>query len=390
MFRQTFNVTVMNLRSIVARKGSSSIIVVGIAGVVAVVVGLLAMSEGIESALEETSHPDRALLVRSGTKDEITSWLSATEVNVLKGVEGMGTVSGELVVVVDLVTKATGKPGIAVARGVEASALDVRPGFALVAGRWFQPGKNELLVGVNASETYAGLTLGSKIDFRNKSWQVVGQFDAQGRAHDSEVWMDLPIAQAAFRREGVISTARALLDSGSGAAALVSERIRQEPRLRADLVVERDFYAQQSQAKTGMVESFALLIGTIMGLGAVIASINTMYSSVSARSVEIGTLRALGFSNVPVVVSVMVEALLLALAGGLLGGGVVYLLYDGLSSSTLNVESMSQVAFEFSVTPRLLLIGISSALALGAIGGLLPALRAARLPVIAALRAGWE
>ena len=387
MFRQAFNITAMNLRSILSRKGSSSIIVVGIAGVVAVIVGLLSMSEGIQSALKDTSHPDRAIVMRSGTKDEITGWLSAAEVNVLKGVDGIGAVSGELVVVVDLVTKHTGKPGVAVARGVEASAFELRPGMELVAGRRFQPGRNELLVGVNASEAYAGLGLGSEVSFRDKPWRVVGHFDAEGQAHDSEVWMDLPIAQAAFKREGVVSTARALLDRGSNVAA-VSERIRQDPRLRTDLVAERDFYAQQSQAKTGMVETFAYLIGAIMGLGAVIASINTMYSSVSTRSVEIGTLRSLGFSNVPVVVSVMVEALLLALVGGLLGSAVVYLLYDGFSSSTLNMASMSQVAFEFSVTPRLLLIGLSSALLLGAVGGLLPALRAARLPIIAALRSG--
>ena len=351
MFRQAFNITAMNLRSILARKGSSSIIVVGIAGVVAVIVGLLSMSEGIQSALKETSHPDRAIVMRSGTKDEITGWLSAEEVNVLKGVDGIGTVSGELVVVVDLVTKSTGKPGVAVARGVEASAFELRPDLKLVAGQWFQPGRNELLVGVSASDAYAGLGLGNTVSFRDKPWHVVGHFDAEGQAHDSEVWMDLPIAQAVFRREGVVSTARALLDRGSD-VAVVSERIRRDPRLRADLVAERGFYAEQSQAKTGMVESFAYLIGAIMGLGAVIASINTMYSSVSTRSVEIGTLRSLGFSNVPVVVSVMVEALLLALVGGLLGSAVVYLLYDGFSSSTLNVASMSQVAFEFSVTPR--------------------------------------
>lgn len=387
MFRQTYNITAMNLRSVLSRKGSSSIIVVGIAGVVAVVVGLLAMSEGIRSALEETSHPDRFLVMRTGTQDEITGWLSATEVNVLEGMDGIQTVSSELVVVVDLLMRETGKPGVAIARGVQAPAFELRPDLKLVAGRWFEPGKNELIAGVNANDTYAGLTLGSSVRFRNALWEVVGQFDAGGKAHDAEVWMDLPVAQAVFRRDGVVSTARVMLDGGSD-AAVVTERIRQEPRLRADLVAEGDFYARQSQANTGMVESFAYLIGAIMALGAVIASVNTMYSSVSTRSVEIGTLRSLGFSNVPVVVSVMIEAVLLALVGGLLGGAVVYALYGGLSSSTLNVDSLSQVAFEFSVTPRLLLVGLGSALVLGAIGGLLPALRAARLPVVAALRSG--
>ena len=387
MFRQTFNITAMNLRNVLSRKGSSSVIVVGIAGVVAVVVALLSMSEGIKSALTDASHPDRVLVMRTGTQDEVTGWLSTAEVNVLKGIDGIGTVSGELVVVVDLVTTETGKPGVAVARGVGTAAFELRSDLTVVAGRSFEPGKNELLVGVNASDTYAGLGLGSTVSFRNQSWDVVGYFDAGGQAHDSEVWMDLPVAQAAFKRDGVVSTARALLDSGSD-AALVRERIRQEPRLRADLVGEQEFYARQSEAKTGMVESFAYLIGAIMGLGAVIAAINTMYSSVSTRSVEIGTLRSLGFSNVPVVVSVMAEAMLLALVGGLLGSAVVYLAYDGFRSSTLNVGSLSQVAFEFSVTPRLLLVGLVSALVLGAVGGLLPALRAARLPVVAALRSG--
>lgn len=385
MIRQAFNVTTMNLRNVPSRKGSSSIIVVGIAGVVAVLVGLLSMSEGIESALRETSHPDRVLVMRTGMKDEITGWLSAADVNVLTGMDGIRIVSGELVAVVDLVTRETGKHGVAVARGVGPAAFELRPELKVVAGRTFQPGRKELLVGVNASDTYEGLTLGSKVSFRDMVWDVVGHFDAQGQTHDSEVWMDLPIAQAAFRRDGVISTARALLDRG-GDAAVVRERISQEPRLRADLVSERDFYAQQSQAKTGLVESFAYLIGAIMGLGAVVAAINTMYASVSTRSAEIGTLRALGFSNAPVVVSVMVEAVLLALVGGLLGSAVAYFLYDGFASSTLNVGSMSHVGFEFSVTPRLLLVGLGSALPLGAIGGLLPALRAARMPVITALR----
>ncbi|MDE0662174.1 MAG: ABC transporter permease [Gammaproteobacteria bacterium] len=387
MFRQTFKVTAMNLRNISSRKGASSIVVVGIAGVVAVVVALLSMSEGIKTALQETSHPNRVLVMRSGTADEITGWLSVAEVNVLRGVDGIGTVSGELVVVVDLVTRETGRPGVAVARGVEAAALEIRPELKLLAGRWFQSGRNELVVGVNAGDTYAGLDLGRRVSFRNRSWDVVGRFDAAGRAHDSEIWMDLPTAQAAFRRDGVVSNARALLDADSDAAA-VSARIGQEPRLRADLVSERNFYARQSQASTGMLESFAYLIGAIMGLGAAVAAVNTMYSSVGARSVEIGTLRSLGFSNVPVVVSVMVEASLLALVGGLLGGAAVYLLYDGFTSSTLSVGSMSQIGFEFAVTPRLLLIGLTSALLVGMIGGLLPALRAARLPVVAALRSG--
>ena len=387
MLRQTFEITATNLRNIPSRKGTSSIVVVGIAGVVAVVVALLSMSEGIKTALQETSHPDRVLVMRNGTMDEITGWLSVPEVNVLRGLDGIGTVSGELVVVVDLVTRVTGRPGVAVVRGVEASAFEVRPEMKLLSGRRFQPGRNELVVGVNASNTYAGLALGSEVRFRDRSWNVVGFFDAAGRAHDSEIWVDLPIAQAAFRRDGVVSTARALLDADSDVAA-VSERIVQEPRLRADLVPERDFYVRQSEASTGMLESFAYLIGAIMGIGAVVAAINTMYSSVGARSVEIGTLRSLGFSNVPVVVSVMVEALLLALVGGLLGGAAVYLLYDGFASSTLSVGSLSNLGFEFSVTPRLLLIGLGSALLLGMIGGLLPALRAARLPVVAALRSG--
>ena len=181
MSRQTFNITAMNLRNVLSRKGSSSIIVVGIAGVVAVVVALLSMAEGIKSALTDASHPDRALVMRTGTQDEVTGWLSTAEVNVLKGIDGIGTVSGELVVVVDLVTTETGISGVAVARGVGASAFEIRPDLKVVAGRSLQPGRNELLVGVNATDTYAGLTLGSTVSFRNQLWDVVGYFDAVGQ-----------------------------------------------------------------------------------------------------------------------------------------------------------------------------------------------------------------
>ena len=384
MFRQIFNVTASTLLSIPSRKGSSFVVVIGIAGVVCVIVGLLSMSDGIKSALEATSHPDRVVVMRSGTKDEITGWLSSSEVNVLKGVDGIGKVSGELVVVLDLILEETTKPGVAIVRGVETSALDVRPELEVVAGRVFQPGKNELIVGIHAKNIYRGLTLGNTIEIRKKKWQIVGYFDAQGRAHDSEIWMDLPIAQTTFRRDGVVSTVRALLDESSSVSDL-RDHMRRDPRIRADLISERDFYSRQSQARTAVVDSFTLIIGVIMGLGAVIAAINTMYTSVSARSIEIGTLRSLGFSNVPVVTSVITEALILALIGGLLGGVIVYLSYDGLSSSTLGLGSMSHVGFEFSVTPRLLFIGIGNALLLGLIGGLTAALHAARLPIIEAL-----
>ncbi len=385
MLKQILEVTWMNLLNLNARRGASLVIVVGMAGVVAVLVGLLAMSAGFTAALKSSGRPDRAIILREGSTQEIDGGISAEAQQIVSQLEGIARASGEVYVGLDLPSRATGKPATAVGRGVAMAAFDVRPEIAIVAGRRMNPGHNEMIAGTAAVQQYTGLEIGDEVELRGSTWMVVGHFEGGGAAYASEIWMDLSLTQATFRRAGTVSSIRVQLEH-PGAAADVRDRLRADPRLELDLTTEFDFYAAQSRTRAELIESFAYLVATIMAMGSIVAALNTMYSAVSTRTIEIATLRALGFGGLPIVVSVITEALLLAFAGSVLGGALVYVLFDGYAASTLNAEAYSQVAFEFAVTPDLLLLGVSWALILSLIGGLFPAIRAARLPIVAALR----
>lgn len=385
MFAQILEITLMNLRNLPARLGSSSVIVVGIAGVVAVLVGMLSMAAGFTAALEGTGAPGRAIVLRDGSNGELSSGLSVEAFNILKGMDGIRIASDELYVIADVPKRATGTPANLVIRAMRSAGLEIRPEMSVVAGRLFEPGKGEIIVGVKAASEFAGLELGNQVEFRESAWTVVGHFTTKGSAYESEVWADLPVTQAGFRRDGSISSARVQLDD-PGLVDQINERIKADPRLDLALKTETEFYAGQAESRAALIDTFGYAVAVIMAIGAVFAALNTMYSAVSTRTVEIATLRALGFSGVPVVISVMIEAVFLALLGGLVGGAAVYLLFDGYTASTLNNASFSQVAFDFAVTPELLTLGIVWALSLGVIGGLFPAVRAARLPITVALR----
>jgi len=385
MLKQILEVTWMNLLNLNARRGASLVIVVGMAGVVAVLVGLLAMSAGFTAALKSSGRPDRAIILREGSTQEIDGGISAEAQQIVSQLEGIARASGEVYVGLDLPSRATGKPATAVGRGVAMAAFDVRPEIAIVAGRRMNPGHNEMIAGTAAVQQYTGLEIGDEVELRGSTWMVVGHFEGGGAAYASEIWMDLSLTQATFRRAGTVSSIRVQLEH-PGAAADVRDRLRADPRLELDLTTEFDFYAAQSRTRAELIESFAYLVATIMAMGSIVAALNTMYSAVSTRTIEIATLRALGFGGLPIVVSVITEALLLAFAGSVLGGALVYVLFDGYATSTLNAEAYSQVAFEFAVTPDLLLLGVSWALILSLIGGLFPAIRAARWPIVAALR----
>ncbi|MEM7218809.1 MAG: ABC transporter permease [Pseudomonadota bacterium] len=382
---QILEITLMNLRNLVSRLGSSLVIVVGIAGVVAVLVGLLAMAAGFRAALQSASVPERAIVLRDQSNGELSSGMSNVEYNIVSQFEGVAVLSPELYVVADIPKMDTGTPANVVLRGVGPDAFVVRPEIEVIKGRRFEPGRNELLVGQLAAVEFAGLEVGAEIELKSSRWRIVGHFAANGSAYESEVWADLPVAQSAFNRGGALSSMRVLLEQPSLAAS-VAEAIKADPRLDLALTTEDQFYAEQSEGLSSLITSFGYAVATIMAIGAVFAALNTMYTAVSTRSVEIATLRALGFGALPVVISVLIEALLLAFLGGALGGLVVWLLFDGYTASTLNNASFSQVAFDFAVTPQLLQTGLVWALVLGAIGGLLPALRAARLPIFDALR----
>jgi len=381
---QSVKLTAVSLKSLPGRLGTSSLIVVGIGGVVAVLVALLAMAEGFRAVLADTGHANRALVLRTGAADELTSWLTTDEVGIVSELPGVAAASGELYVVADLVTRATGQPGVAIARGVTSAAFALRPELEIVRGRNLEPGHDELIAGVDAVATYAGLEIGDQINVRNHVWTVVGHFRGAG-AQDSEVWIDLPVAQSAFRRGGTVSTVRVLVTDPATLPGVARE-IRADPRLTAELSPEPEFYAEQSRDRARLIESFAYLVSAIMAVGAFVGAYSTMHSAVSVRGVEIATLRALGFGAAPIVVSVLLEAMLLALLGGVLGAAVTYLVYDGYAASTMNSGSLSQVAFEFAVTPTLIGLGLGGALTLGLLGGMVPAVVAARATIAHALR----
>ncbi len=390
--RQVLAITWMNLRSVPQRPGTSLVVIVGIAGVVAVLVSVLSMAQGFRHTLASTGRPDRAILLRSGSDAELASSIARDQAQILanrpeiaRDSQGQPLASAELVVVADLPRRDTGTPGNVPFRGVQPAAFAIRDELQLVEGRRFGAGVREVIVGQKAAQQFRGLEVGARIDFRDSDWEVVGIFASGGDVHESEVWADAETAVSAFRRLGFQSMT-AKLASADDLDAL-RERIDADPRFSISVLREPEYYAKQSQLLGTLINVLGYTVASFMAIGAMFGALNCMYSAVASRQVEIGTLRAIGFGATPVVVSVMAEALLLALIGGTAGGALAYLYCDGASLSTLNFETFSQVAFDFRITPALLGQGLLWALAIGLLGGLPPAIRAARLPVTEALRA---
>lgn len=383
MLAQILEITLMNLRNLPSRLGASSVIVVGIAGVVGVLVAILSMAIGFRTALENTGSPDRAIVLRGGANGELASGIGTDAVAIVSSMEGIEASSAELYTIADVPKRSSGTPANLVVRGVQPSAFSIRPEVRIVEGRFFEAGKREVIAGRGAVAEFSGIDLGAEVAFRDSAWTIVGIFEAAGGANESELWADLPVAQAAFRREGAVSSMRVRLASPDLASAL-AERIDTDPRLDLKLESEPDYYSAQSASLSAIITGFGYLVASIMAVGAVFAALNTMYSAVSTRTVEIATLRAIGFGGTPVIASVMIEALVLALLGGLVGAAVSYVVFNGWTISTL--AGFTQVAFNFTVTPPLVATGVVWAVALGTIGGLFPAIRAARMPITVALR----
>jgi putative ABC transport system permease protein len=389
--RQLAAVTTMNLRNLPARLGTSLVAVVGIGGVVAVLVSLLSMGEGFRAALDLAGRDDVAVILRGGSADELSSGLGREEVNVITAAPGIvqdaiGPVaSPEFYTIVDLPMRSTGTAANVPFRGVTSRAPQVREGFRIVAGRMFEPGKDEVIVGRGAFAQFGNVDLGRKVLWGSQWWRVVGVFEAGGSVSESEVWTDLSVLQSVYRRGNSVQVVRAQLESAAELAR-VKTWLDADPRVNVSVRSEREFYAEQSRILVALIRYVGTTIAILMGIGAVFAALNTMYSAVSSRTREIATLRALGFGSAPVVASVMLEAVVLGLLGGVVGGALVYLGLNGYQASTLNWASFSQVTFAFTVTPGLLVTGLVYALLLGLVGGLLPALRAARLPVTTGLR----
>ena len=385
MLGQVVEITWMNLKNLPSRLGSSSVIVVGVAGVVGVMVAILAMAAGFKSTLDRGAKADRAIVLRGGSDSELSSGMSIAEMNIVASMEGVVASSGELYAVADVPKRSTGTDANLIVRGIMQDAFAVRPEVEIVEGRNFRPGTGEIIAGRGASAEFAGIDVGGTVALRGSEWTVVGIFAANGSAYESELWVDLAVVQSAFRRGEGVSSMRVQVESPQRVDEL-TERIKDDPRLDLALQSEQDYFANQSASLASTIEFVGYGVAVIMAIGAVFAALNTMYSAVVTRTVEIATLRALGFGATPVVISVMIESMALALLGGVLGAVISYVAFNGYTVSTLNNVSFSQVAFDFAVTPELLQTGVIWALALGAVGGLFPALRAAWLPITVALR----
>ncbi len=380
--KQVLAVVEMSLRSIGGRLPTALVVVTSIGGVVAILIGLLAMSAGFRAALVDTAKADRALVLRGSSSNEMDGWLTFEELAVLQSMAALTVVSGEVYVTMNANQRGAGTAADVVVRGVGDAAFRLRPEVALSAGRKFEPGRNEVIVGAKAAALYEGLEIGDEIEVRGSRWQVVGHFTAAGTSVESEIWVDLPIAQSVFRR--TLSLAR--VGVAPGKAAEAQQLVSEDPRLDLVLVPEVEFYAEQSRVHAGLIETFAYLVAGIMALGAVAAALNAMFTVVDQRSKEIATLRALGFGAGSVVTAVLAESALLALVGAVLAGALVYLGFDGYVASTQNAAAGNQVAFALTVSPEILWQGLAGALTVGMLGGLLPALRAARCPIAVALR----
>ena len=380
----------IGIASLPQRWGASAVIVVGIAGVVAVLVAMLAMGEGFSSTLTRTGNDETAIVLRGGSQSETNSVITRDQVplistlaGIARGEDGRPLASPELSQVVNMVTKADGTDANAQMRGVGPTAWELRPQIKLIEGRKAEPGMRELVVGEGAKRQYVGLDVGNTVELANQVWTVVGTF-ASGDSHDSELWADSETVANTYRRTAFQSvTVR--LDGKDGFEHLKAA-LAADPRLKLDVSTTRDYYSRQSEDLTRFIEILGIVIGTIMGIGAVFGALNTMYAAVAGRAREVATMRAMGFRGLPVVVAVMLETMLLALIGGLLGGAIAWLIFNGYTVSTLS-SNFSQVMFQFKVSPELLWNGLKWALGIGLVGGLFPALRAARLPVTEALRA---
>ena len=389
--RQILAVTVLNLRNLPQRIAASVVAVIGVGAVVMVFAAVLSMATGFERTMMAAGADDTAVILRSGSTAELNSGLSNEQTLIVANAPGVlkdgdqPVISAELYVIVDLKKKATDTEANVPFRGVQENAFAVRNNIGIVEGRMFEPGKNEIIVGRAAQQEFQGLGLDSIIRFGKSEWSVVGVFEAAGGVVESELWTDVRVLQGAYRRGNSFQSVRVRLESAESIEAL-REALDADPRIDPDVTSEREYFANQSQALSTFIKVIGYPLTILMSIGAIFGALNTMYSSVSVRGKEIATLRALGFGPLPVMVSTIIESTLLALIGGLIGSVAAFAIFNGFQVSTLNFANFSQVVFDFAVTPDLIRQGLTAALVIGVVGGLFPAIRAARMPVALALR----
>jgi putative ABC transport system permease protein len=382
---------VYNLRSVTARWTSAIVAVLGIAGTVGVFVAMLSLARGFRATLVSSGSEDNAIVMRAGATSEMMSGIKLEDVKIMQDAPGVARgadaplVTSEVVVVAPFALRTTGTDANVQVRGVSANVLTIRKNVKIVQGRMFQPGLAELVVGKNASTSYAGLTLGNTVNFGGGHWQVVGVFDAGGSSFDSEVWCDARVLDDVYKRPSNIFQSATVHLTSPDAFQQFKDSVTSDRRLNLDVTREIDYYAKQSTRMTQLITILGGLVAFVMAIGAVFGALNTMYSAVAERGREIATMRALGFGAAAVVFSFLVEALLISFVGGAIGC-IAVLPLNGLTTGAMNWQTFSHLAFAFRITTPLLIAGIIFALAMGLLGGLPPALRAAWRPVAVALR----
>lgn len=382
----------MNLRSLPQRFGTSLVIVIGIGGVVAVLVSMLAMATGMIKTMETGGREDRAIVTFSGATSETASALTRQAAQLVvdapgikHDAEGRPVASIELVRAIKVFRKDDNSSASAIIRGVGAQAGLMRPELKIIEGRMFNPAVNEVIVGKGVRSQFRDLEVDSRIATRTATWMIVGTFESGGDAHESEMQTDTETLMSAFARNRY-SSVTVLLESKDAFQKFV-DHLTSNPAISVDVNRERDYFARQSETVTRLLSVIAYLIGGIMAVGAIFGALNTMYSAVSTKSREIGTLRALGFGSTAIVTAIMAEALLLATVGGLIGASLAWMFFNGNAvSSTVGGVVATQLVFDIAISPQLIVVGIIWAGCIGLIGGLFPAIRAARLPIATALR----
>jgi putative ABC transport system permease protein len=388
--RQAWSATALAVTTIPQRIGSSSVVIIGIAGVVGVLIALLAMAEGFRATLQQTGSDDTAIVLRAGSQTEINSVVdhdsvvvASQEPQVMRDARSRPIASSEIVVAAAIPKKSSAVDANVEIRGVGEQAFELYSHLRITAGRRFRPGLRELIVGKDAAREFAHTQIGSKLDLNGQPWTVVGEFDS-GDSHNSELWADTAVVATTYQRGSSASSVIVRL-TGPEAFDAFKAAISSDPRVKLQAQTTRNYFNAQSEGLTKAIRILGTTVAVIMGIGALFGALNTMYAAVATRTREIATLRAIGFRGVPVVVSVLIETLLLAVGGGVIGAGIAWLLFDNYTASTLGAN-FSQVVFEFRVTPALVAGGFKWALAIGFLGGLFPAVRAARMPVTDGLR----
>lgn len=390
IFLQILAVTTINLKSLPQRLWLSLATVIAVGLVVTVLLAFLSMANGFRRTIADSGAEDIAVVLRSGAVSEINSVVLRDQIRLIedapgiaRGADGKPQTSGELYLTVNGIKRSTMTKASLPLRGLGSQGPALRRGVVMIAGRMFNPGSNEIIVGRALGKEFDGFELDQTVTFNNTRWTVVGIFAADGSVFESEIWADLPVLQSLFKRTGAVQTVRARLTSPAAIGALRAYSDN-DPRLKLDVISEAAYFAQQASNTSDLIQKLGWPLAIAMAFGSLAGALNTMYSSVAARATEIATLRAIGFGGFSTFVGTLVESLILAAVGGVIGAAATYLVFDGFTASTMGA-SFSQVVFNFQLSPRLISQGLLLALVVGLFGGLFPALRAARMPIVAGL-----